>query len=90
MAPQRIGIRELREALSQAIRRVRRGETLEVTDRGRPVARIVPIDPSGAGLDHLVAQGKVFPPRATTRLPDPLDGDLLMTSQEALDILRGS
>ena len=37
-----IGVRQLREGLSRALRRVRAGETLEITDHGRPVARIVP------------------------------------------------
>ncbi|MDQ3974407.1 MAG: type II toxin-antitoxin system prevent-host-death family antitoxin, partial [Actinomycetota bacterium] len=37
-----VGIRELRNALSRYLARVRRGETLLVTDRGRPVARILP------------------------------------------------
>jgi prevent-host-death family protein len=39
----RIGIRELRQDASRHLRAVERGETIEVTDRGRPVARIVPI-----------------------------------------------
>lgn len=39
----RIGIRELRQRASEYLRRVQAGEVVEVTDRGRPVARIVPI-----------------------------------------------
>lgn len=53
----RIGIRELRQNLSQAIERVRNGETLEVTNDGEPVARIVPaVYPTR--LDQLIAEGK--------------------------------
>ncbi len=37
-----VGIRELWNALSRYLARVRRGETFLVTDRGRQVARIVP------------------------------------------------
>ena len=37
----RIGIRELKSRLSQCIREVKMGATIVVTDRGRPVARIV-------------------------------------------------
>lgn len=40
---ERIGIRELRQHASRYVARVARGEELEVTDRGRPVARLVPI-----------------------------------------------
>jgi len=46
MSERRIGIRKLREDLSRAIRRVRRGEVRVVTDRGLPVARLVPIVPT--------------------------------------------
>jgi prevent-host-death family protein len=53
-----VGIRELRQQASRYLRDVERGETLEVTDRGRPVARIVPI-PSAAGLEQLAASGRL-------------------------------
>lgn len=39
----KIGIRELRQHASVYLRLVEAGETLEVTDRGRPVAHIVPL-----------------------------------------------
>ena len=44
---ERIGIRELRQQASSVLRRVSAGETVEVTDRGRPVALIVRTMPSG-------------------------------------------
>lgn len=85
----RIGIRELRETLSHAIRRVRAGEILEVTDRGRPIARIVPILPSSSSLDRLVTEGTLIPPRQAGSLPPPLELPSTMTSEEAIEILRG-
>lgn len=42
MASTEIGIRELKTHLSALLRRVKSGESLTVTDRGTPVARIVP------------------------------------------------
>jgi prevent-host-death family protein len=33
-----VGVRELRQRASELLRRVEAGETIEVTDRGRPVA----------------------------------------------------
>ena len=39
----RIGVRELRQHASRYLARVVGGETIEVTDRGRPVARLVPV-----------------------------------------------
>lgn len=89
MSEGRIGIRELREDLSRAIRRVRAGEALEVTDRGLPVARIVPIGPVAGPLSALVAEGKVRPARRAGPLPRPLDLRSRMTSEEAIDVLRG-
>jgi len=37
-----VGVRELKAKLSEYLSRVERGETLDVTSRGRRVARIVP------------------------------------------------
>jgi prevent-host-death family protein len=53
----RIGVRELRQHASRYLARVVQGETLEVTDRGRPVARLVPLQ-RDAWAD-LVASGRV-------------------------------
>ena len=53
----RVGVRELRQNASAVLRRVAAGETLEVTDRGHPVARIVPLTP-GDSLDQLVVEGR--------------------------------
>jgi prevent-host-death family protein len=55
-----IGVRELRQQASRWLRRVAAGESFEVTDRGRPVALLVPI-PRGEGLDALVASGRARP-----------------------------
>jgi len=38
-----VGVRELRQNLSKYLRRVKQGETLTVTERGREVARVVPL-----------------------------------------------
>jgi len=46
-----IGIRELRQNASRAVKRAAAGESLIVTDRGREVARLVPARRKGlAGL----------------------------------------
>jgi prevent-host-death family protein len=47
-----VQIAELKDHLSQHLRAVQRGEEIEVTDRKRPVARIVPIAATAAG--HLL------------------------------------
>jgi prevent-host-death family protein len=64
----RIGVRELRQHASRYLERVVRGETLEVTDRGRPVARLVPIR-TEAWAD-MVASGRVTPAEDDTDVAD--------------------
>ncbi|WP_374687443.1 type II toxin-antitoxin system Phd/YefM family antitoxin [Promineifilum sp.] len=39
---ERVGIRELKSGLSEYLRRVKAGETIVITERGRPIGRIVP------------------------------------------------
>lgn len=56
-----IGIRELRQNASKYLREVRRGETVEVTDRGQPVARLVPVPEEESTYDRLVAEGRLIP-----------------------------
>lgn len=52
-----IGVRELRQNASDYLRRVEAGETIEVTNRGRPVARLVPVKRSR--LAQLEAEGRI-------------------------------
>lgn len=40
---ERIGVRELRQNASKYLARVAAGDSFEVTERGRPVARLVPV-----------------------------------------------
>ncbi len=63
-----VGIRDLRDHLSRWIDRVRRGDELVVTDHGKAVARIVPID-TPRPLDRLIAAGKVTPASSDRALP---------------------
>lgn len=41
-----VGVRELRQNLSKYLERVKRGEDLVVTERGREVARVIPSGPT--------------------------------------------
>ena len=56
---ERVGVRELRQNLSRWLRRVENGETFEVTDRGKPVARLAPVTSAGSALARLAAQGRL-------------------------------
>ena len=62
-----IGVRELRDHLSRWLGEVKEGREVVVTERGRPVARIVPSS-GPSHLESLIAQGIVTPPSAP-RLP---------------------
>jgi len=63
-----VGIRELRQNLSVHLRRVRAGETLEVTEHGRSVAILAPVHEASTALERLIASG-----RATAPAGDLLD-----------------
>jgi prevent-host-death family protein len=62
-----VGIRELKNGLSKYIDRVRAGEEVIVTDRGRPVARLCALDASEDRLADLVAAGVVRAPASRRR-----------------------
>lgn len=59
-----VGVRELRSKLSSYLDRVREGEEVLVTDRGTPIARIVPLG-RPSKYDELVRDGLIQPARAT-------------------------
>lgn len=66
-----VGIRELKNGLSKYIDRVRAGQEVIVTDRGRPVARLSSIDASDDRLADLVAAGVVrAPARRERHIPE--------------------
>ena len=71
--PARVGVRELRQNLSVYLRRVEAGESFEVTERGRPVARLIPELPATMGvLDRMIAEGRATRGRGNLAdLPPP-------------------
>lgn len=54
VAMKRVKIAELKDHLSQHLREVERGGEVEVTDRDRPIARIVPVRRAGPSLALLL------------------------------------
>jgi len=69
-----VGICELRAQLSRWVRRARAGEEIIVTDRGKPIARLVSV----AGerkIDRLIREGVVIPAPRRWRgpLPKPIE-----------------
>ncbi len=82
----RIGVRELRQHASRYLDRVAHGETLEVTDRGRPVARLVPIT-SDAWAD-MVASGRITPAEDATDVVDEAPGSYDVDASAVLAEMR--
>jgi prevent-host-death family protein len=58
----RIGVRELRQEASKWLRRVKRGESFEVTEHGTPVALLVPLQEQHDPLGRLAAAGQLTEP----------------------------
>ena len=66
-------MRDLKNNLSRYLQRVRDGEEVVVTDHGRPVARLSPIDAPTSRLAELIAAGLVTPPKTRRRsAPTPI------------------
>ena len=63
MMPEKVGVRELKQNASAVLRRVKSGESLTITDRGRVVALLSPT--STSTYDSLVEQGVLTPARSS-------------------------
>ncbi|MGH3186061.1 MAG: type II toxin-antitoxin system Phd/YefM family antitoxin [Streptosporangiaceae bacterium] len=57
----RIGIRELRQHASIYVDLAEKGYTVDITNRGRLVARLVPVSETGSPLERLIAAGIIEP-----------------------------
>ena len=58
----RVGVRELRDGLSEYLARVKKGERIEVTQRGEAIALLLPLpnaDQTASALLSLVLRGAV-------------------------------
>jgi len=54
-----VGVRELRQNASKLLKRVKAGESIDVTEHGRPIARLVPVKPSP--LEQMYLDGRITP-----------------------------
>jgi prevent-host-death family protein len=64
------GVAELKAGLSRYLERVKAGHEVLVTDRGEPVAKLVPITTAarrGSRRDRLVREGLLLPGRGRVR-----------------------
>ncbi|MHB2020983.1 MAG: type II toxin-antitoxin system Phd/YefM family antitoxin [Candidatus Xenobia bacterium] len=83
------GVREVKAHLSTLLKEVQRGREILITDRGRPVGKLVPVGAQdltlSARLEHLTRLGWLEPePASSAALPPPLP----MTGSVAQKMLR--
>jgi prevent-host-death family protein len=79
-----VPVRELNQNTAGVLARVKRGELIDITERGTVVARLVPArqDP----LSDLLTTGKLHPATATG--PAPRASGPMHTDHEAGELLR--
>lgn len=82
----RIGVRELRQHASRYLEEVAAGEPIEITDRGNPVARLVPItsDP----WEDLISAGEVIKAVRPLKVDDLTPVAYADSASETLERLR--
>jgi prevent-host-death family protein len=84
----RVGVRELRQNLSVYLRRVLKGESFEVTDRGRTVAVLAPLRDPASPVERLVAAGRASDPEGRISDVLPPRGKPSRRLSEAVEELR--
>jgi prevent-host-death family protein len=81
-----IGVRELRQHASRYIEEVAAGESIEITDRGRPVARLVPL--TGDPWHDLVSAGDVVLAAGPLKAEDITPATYPHSASETLEQMR--
>jgi prevent-host-death family protein len=88
-----VTVSELNQQTARVLERIKRGESVEVSEYGRPIARIVPVAPvTGIPLlDELIGQGRAIPAANPGPIPptpprDERDADVSLS--EALEHAR--
>ncbi len=83
---QRIGVRELRQHASRYLALVARGERIEVTDRGKPIAMLVPL--RGDRWEDLIASGRITLPIGDQDVADEAPADYGIDATGMLGSMR--
>lgn len=85
----RLGLREANQRFSYAIKRVKAGETIILTERGTPIAMITPIRSAAgdedAAMQRLAAAGLLIP--ATRHGPIPKRRPIRITGESISDTI---
>jgi prevent-host-death family protein len=81
-----IGVRELRQHASRYLEEVAAGESIEITDRGHPVARLVPV--TGDPWEDLISAGEVVKAVRPMNIDDLKPAAYPHSASETLERLR--
>lgn len=82
----KVQVRELNQNTAGVLARVKRGEQIEITERGVVIARLVPAQDNP--LAELISSGRLHP--ATVTGPSPRPTGPVHTDHEAGQVLRES
>ena len=85
-----VSVRELRQNLSVYLRRIKQGEALEVTERGRPVALLRPLGRRlSAPLERMIEEGRLHPAAVASHdIEPPLNVHLKTSASQVLQEQR--
>lgn len=87
-----VSVTELNQQTARVLERVKGGESLEVREHGRAIARLIPVHANASVIDRLVSEGRAIAPTSTDALfvpvpPGPADApsltDALQRAREA-------
>jgi prevent-host-death family protein len=91
MSVKKANIGELKTHLSVYLKGVKNGGKVLVTERNKPVAKLVPLDDDDlyeSEEDQLIAEGLLCPPRSNEPLPDDFFDDLpFVPGNRAIEVL---
>jgi prevent-host-death family protein len=65
----RLGLRQANQDFASLVRAVRAGEEVVLLDRGRPIARVVPVVEPATIIERLESRGLLVPCRRPGSLP---------------------
>lgn len=85
---QMIGIKELRQHASRYVARVEAGEEFGVTNGGRLVARLVPVQAAARSREALIDAGAVIPARRPQSLLDVTAAPARSDGRNLSDVLN--
>jgi prevent-host-death family protein len=83
-----VGIRELKSKLSHYVHKASTGTPITVTDRGKPVARLVALSDDTSRVDQGIAEGWIEPARRQS-LGAPMNLEASASVTSVLDEDRG-